>query len=195
MDDLDTFLDSIPVGHRKQRFHDIASGMIAAARPINILETGCMRELSETDGCSTLVWDYVAQRTGGACLTVDISEENAAFAKSKVSERTTVVCHDSVKLLASINRVNQPIDLLYLDSLDYFGTELERALSSLHHAAELSAAWKWLNFGAIIAIDDCMPEGGKHSIVRAFFDSIGVTPIVDDYIHVWRKPSPRSIAL
>jgi hypothetical protein len=196
MDDLETFLDSIPVGHRKKRFHDLAAGMISAGRPISILETGCMRELSETDGCSTLVWDYVAEVTKGGFVTVDISEHNTAFARSKVGKHTQVVCKESLALLSAITYMHQPIDLLYLDSLDYVGTDLELGLSSLHHAAELSAVWRWLGHEALIAVDDCIDaEHGKHSMVRAFFHSLGVEPIVDDYIHVWRKPSPRPITL
>ncbi len=91
-------------------------------------------------------------------------------------------------------KISRPIDFLYLDSMDWEGTQVERGLSALHHAAELSAAWRWLNEGALIAIDDCHGDyAGKHAIVKRFFDSIGVAPIVDDYIHVWRKPSAAQI--
>ncbi len=195
---LSDFLDSIPVGHRRPRFEAIAQGMLDAERPITILETGCMRESAfdepEADGCSSLVWHWIAEQTQGGFVTVDISPKNVEFTKSKLGERAQVICCDSVKFLSSIGKISRPIDFLYLDSMDWEGTQVERGLSALHHAAELSAAWRWLNEGALIAIDDCHGEyAGKHAIVKRFFDSIGVAPIVDDYIHVWRKPSAAQI--
>jgi hypothetical protein len=195
--ELSEFLDSIPVGHRRQRFHSLAQGMLDAKRPICILETGCMRtsELDgpEADGCSTLVWDYVAQKTEGACITVDLDPSHVEYTKSKVSRFTQVFCADSLKFLTSIH-LSRPIDFLYLDSMDFQGTAEERGLSALHHAAELSAVWGWLNHGALIAVDDCVGDyAGKHAIVKRFFDSIGVEPLVDDYIHVWRKPTPSPL--
>lgn len=198
--ELKQFFDSIPVGHRRPRFEALAEAMISAERPICVLETGCMRKSlvdePEADGCSTLVWDYVAQRTEGGCISLDINEENVTYAKSKVSSRTQIFCVESVKFLSSIGRISQPVDLLYLDSQDWQGPELNKQLSSLHHAAELSAAWPWIAEGGLIAVDDC-PEAyrGKHSLVRRFFDSVGAEPIVDDYIHVWRKPALRPIEL
>lgn len=199
--ELNDFLDSIPCGLRRQRFYDLANAMIGAKRPIFILETGCMRisptgEGPELDGCSTLVWDWVAQKTEGDCVTVDSSEENIEYAKSKVSKRTQVIHGDSVLFLSGIRNIQRPIDFLYLDSMDWTGTAEERALSALHHAAELCAAWPWLNHGALIAVDDCHGEySGKHAMVKRFFDSLGVAPMVDDYIHVWQKPLPTTIPL
>ena len=201
--ELDTFLASIPVGFRKQRFHDLAQGLLAAERPIVILETGCIRphvnplDPPENDGCSTLVWDWIARTTRGTCITVDIDPANADYARSKVSPCTKVYCADSLAFLISM-RLSQPIDLLYLDSMDWTGTAEQKNLSALHHAAELSAAWRWLNHGAIIAVDDCHDAyTGKHALVRRFFDSLGVPPLADDYIHVWQKPmsTPVQFAL
>jgi hypothetical protein len=197
--ELSDFLDSIPVGHRRPRFEAIAKAMLSVGRPICIVETGCMRQSTvdppETDGCSTLVWDYIARRTDGSSVTIDINPKNIEYAKSKVSEYTQLFCADSVKFLSSASFVRK-IDFLYLDSMDWSGTLEEKGLSALHHAAELSAAWPWLNYGAVVAIDDCHKEyEGKHAIVKRFFDSIGVKPLADDWIHVWRKPVPKELVL
>jgi hypothetical protein len=194
MDDLKTFLDSNPVGFRAPRFSAIAQGMLDAQRPIFIVETGCMRPnpTPEADGCSTLVWDYVAQKTEGYCISIDINPENCNHAKSKVSARTQIICGDSVEWFARVKKMWQPIDFLYLDSMDYSGDNLNKALSSLHHAAELCSAWKWLASDALIAVDDCLqPYEGKHAMVKRFFDSIGVAPLTDDYIHTWKRPSAQ----
>jgi hypothetical protein len=195
--ELSEFLDSIPVGHRRARFEALAQGMLDAKRPMCILETGCMRrsELDppEADGCSTLVWDYVAERTEGACITVDLNPANVEHTKAQVSRYTQVFCADSLKFLAGIH-LTRPVDFLYLDSMDWQGTDEERALSALHHAAELCIAWPFLNHGALIAVDDCHGEyAGKHSIVKRFFDMIGAELLTDDYIHVWRKPIPAPV--
>jgi len=192
--ELREFLDSIPVGVRRPRFENLAEAMISVNRPISIIETGCMRaplsdDGPEGDGCSSLVWDYVAQRTQGSFITIDIDQHNVDYAQARLSERSVVVCCDSVHFLSSIVSVTQPIDFLYLDSMDWQGTVEERNLSALHHAAELAAAWKWILPGGLIAVDDCLGEySGKHAFVKRFFDAIGIAPIVDDYIHVWRKP-------
>ena len=195
MDDLQTFLSSIPVGARRPRFWAIAQGMLDAGRPISILETGCVRPSAspEQDGCSTLVWDYVAQKTDGYCISIDANGDNCNYAKSKVSNRTQVVCSDSLDCLSRIKKLWQPIDLLYLDSRDYAGDNTEKAFSCLQHAAELAAAWRLLAPDALIAVDDCAESYvGKHALVKRFFDSIGVKPLTDDYIHTWRKPNPKS---
>lgn len=194
--ELSKFLDSIPVGPRRPRFEKLAESMLAANRQICIVETGCMRACTtddgpEGDGCSSLVWDYVAQRTNGIFISIDISQANVDFTRPKLGERSTMFCTESVRFLSSLNWLAQAIDFLYLDSMDWQGTVIERELSALHHAAELSAAWPWINPGGLIAVDDCVGSyAGKHAIVKRFFDAIGVAPIVDDYIHVWRKPVP-----
>jgi len=196
-DALGEYLDSIPVGHRRPRFQALASAMLSAGRPIWILETGCMRQSQvdgpEADGCSTLVWNYVAEQTKGKLVTVDVDPKNVEYTKTKVSSRYTDVIHcDSVYFLTNLREIAQPFDLAYLDSMDFEGTEIQRALSSLHHVAELAAAWSWLANGALIAVDDCMGAyAGKHGMVKRFFDSINVAPLCDDYIHVWRKPELR----
>jgi hypothetical protein len=195
MNDLKDFLDANPVGFRAPRFWAIAQGMLDAQRPIFIVETGCMRPnlTPEADGCSTLVWDFVAQKTEGHCVSIDINPENCNYAKSKVSPRTQIICEDSVAWFARVKHMYQPIDFLYLDSMDYVGDNTNRGLSSLHHGAELCVAWKWLAPDALIAIDDCLhPYQGKHAIVKRFFDSIGVEPLTADYIHTWKRPSAQS---
>jgi len=196
---LSDFFDSITTGVRRYRFEPIAEALIRAGRPIFILETGCMRrppegEIPEADGCSSLVWDYVARRTGGGFITIDYSVANVKYAKSKLSDKAHVVCAESVQYLSSIGSMSHLVDLLYLDSMDWEGDLTQRALSGLHHAAELSAAWRWVRPGGLIAVDDCFPDyAGKHAFVKRFFDAIGIEPLSDDYIHVWRKPTTNSV--
>lgn len=201
MSELSDFLDSIPVGRRKQRFLELGQAMLNARRPITILETGCMRQSPagdppECDGCSTLVWDYVARITEGRCVSIDNSREAINHAQSKVSKWTQLIHGDSVMVILSIEHITRPFDFVYLDSMDFEGTRIERGLSALHHAAELSAAWHLLADGALVAVDDCVGEyAGKHEIVKRFFDSIGIAPLCDDYIHVWQKPQTLPIPL
>jgi hypothetical protein len=190
--DLDQFLDSIPTGHRLPRFRALAEAMLFANRPILLVETGCMRaptlDPPGVDGCSTLVWDYIAQRTKGKAVSIDVNPENVAYTRKRVGPYTQVICSESVKILSGAT-MSQPIDFLYLDSMDFLGDALERAKSALHHAAELAVAWPLLAPGALIAVDDCVGEyAGKHALVKRFFDMAGIEPLADDYIHVWRKP-------
>lgn len=198
--ELEKFFAVFNFGHRGPRFRNLAEAMLVADRPISIIETGCMRaptvDPPEIDGCSSLVWNFIAEQTQGSFVSIDINPQNIEYAKSKLSPRAQLICGESVAILSSISRTQKPIDFLYLDSMDWEGTELDRGLSALHHAAELCAVWPWLNPGALIAIDDCHGAyAGKHAMVRRFFESINVAPICDDFIHVWRKPSPSPIVI
>src|ERR1700719_2235491 len=126
--ELREFLDAIPVGGRKERFRTLAEAMIDTGRPVCILETGCMRQSEqappEADGCSTLVWDYVAKATKGACVCIDINPANVEYTKSKVSQHTQVYCADSVSFITQAH-FTRPIDFLYLDSMDWQGEREE----------------------------------------------------------------------
>lgn len=187
---LDEFFASRNFGVRAPRFHAIASGLLSLNCPVGIVETGCCRpnEHPEADGQSTLVWDYVAKTSEGYCYTVDISQTNVSYTKKLVSGFTTVHCGDSISFLTYLASTNCRPHLLYLDSMDYQGTGAQKAESALHHAGELAAIWPTLPEGALIAIDDCYGDEGKHMIVKRFFELAGIAPIVDDGIHVWKKP-------
>jgi hypothetical protein len=170
---------------RWQAFRIIADDLMARGRPISIVETGCARQPDNWsgDGQSTLVWDWLLDKVGGTGLSMDISKENCAAAAAQV-QHFKVACVDSVVGLRTMV-TPETIDFLYLDSYDVSpGIE-----SPTHHLAELTSIYPRLPSGCLIAVDDCKVNGnGKDRFVKAWLRSLGVEPIQDSYVTVWRKP-------
>ena len=170
---------------RWQAFRIIADDLIRRKRPVNIVETGCARQPDNWagDGQSTLVWDWLIHKVGGTGLSMDISKENCAAAAAQV-QHFKVACVDSVVGLRTMVQPEK-IDFLYLDSYDLTdGIE-----SPTHHLAELTSIYPRLPSGCIIAVDDCKSEThGKHRFVRDWLLSLGVRPLLESYVTVWRKP-------
>jgi hypothetical protein len=170
---------------RWEAFTLIAEDLLGRNRPLYIVETGCARQENNWsgDGQSTLVWDWLLDQAGGTGLAMDISKENCAVAASQV-QHFKVACVDSIVGLRTMVEPDK-IDFLYLDSYDL----TETIDSPLHHLAELSAVYAALPSGCLIAIDDCVDEQhGKHRFVRDWLLSLGVRPLLESYVTVWRKP-------
>jgi hypothetical protein len=155
-----------------------------------IIETGCARKEDnfQGDGMSTLIFDKFINLTGGTFVSVDISPENVAFAQSKVSNNSQVVCSDSVKYLHEVSRVfrgeGRYIDLLYLDSFDLDKDNTHP--SSLHHLMELTAIMPCLRGGSMICVDDNISRDvGKGSYVRQFMDLLGKPIVFEGYHWIW----------
>ena len=171
--------------HRWPAFKTIAYYLLAKSEPVHIVETGCAREAYNWsgDGQSTQVWSWIVERTGGSVISFDISEKAVAYAKS-VAPLADVRCGDSVIGLRTIPNPEQ-IDFLYLDSYD-LASGIE---SPTHHLAELTSIYPSLKSGCLIAVDDCVNEQhGKHRFVRDWLAILGVKPIQESYVTVWRKP-------
>lgn len=165
-----------------------------------IVETGCMRadhgQLAlGDDGASTFIFDDFINHYDGEVLSVDINENNVKHAQGMVSDKTKVVCMDSVQFLWNLPS-SKKIDFLYLDSYDF---EPENPIpSQLHHVKELCAVMKNLKKGTIIAVDDhlntpnfdqyraTLARGGKATFVEDFMNNIGAECLYDGYQIVWR---------
>jgi SAM-dependent methyltransferase len=171
--------------HRWPAFKIIAYYLLAKQGPVHIAETGCARERDNWngDGQSTQVWNWIIERTGGSAISFDINPNAVAYAKT-VAPLVDVQCIDSVQGLRMIPHPER-LDFLYLDSFDVSpGIE-----SPTHHLAELASIYPRLPSGCLIAVDDCKANGkGKDLFVRAWLSSLGVEPIQDSYVTVWRKP-------
>jgi len=189
---MSDFWDSHNFGGRTEYFKFLAGLLAVQERPVIIVETGSMRPSDHPvqDGQATLVWDWIVSQMGGKCFTIDISPENSAHTKSRVSDSTEVITMDSLKFLSSIAIPEIPfIDLLYLDSLDWDDSDQDKMESALHHAGELAAAWHHIAPGGIIAVDDCWGEyQGKQALIECFFNLLQVPPIFTGSIYAWRKP-------
>lgn len=155
----------------------------------SIIETGCARHPAnfDGDGCSTLLFDKFVNHVGGSVTSVDVSEENCSNARTLVSDKTTVICSDSVKFLWDLSPTTT-IDLLYLDSYDFvLGKEHE---SQMHHLKELCAVISKLKSGALILVDDddALLDGsqrGKGTYVKEFMNDIGAYCYFQGYQVGW----------
>jgi|TARA_R100001480_G_scaffold85267_1_gene93264 hypothetical protein len=157
-----------------------------------IVETGCMRAdhgqlAMGDDGASTYLLDKFVNHYDGQVFSVDINENNCNHARSFVSEKTTVVCEDSVRFLWNL-ALDKPIDFLYLDSYDIDRNNPHP--SQLHHVKELCAIISRLGSGTIVVIDDhdaffTGGQVGKGTYVKDFMDNIGATLLFEDYQIGW----------
>lgn len=176
---------------RWDSFEYIAKDLFARGRPVNIVETGSLR--TEHDwmghGQSSLLWDFIVEKTKGKGFSVDINHEVVEFARAR-SKNLSFIHADSVTYLRSLSQdpFAKTIDLLYLDSCDW--SKENHIESCLHHMGELAMIYDKLPSGCIIAVDDCHNENqGKHVIVRNFFrDIIKIQPVCLTHVAVWKKP-------
>lgn len=165
-------------------FQVIAKKLINKNTPLVIIETGCAREKDNWlgDGQSTVLWEWITTKCGGSVTSFDISKKSVEQAK-KIAPNANIVEIDSIIGLRSISV--KDIDLLYLDSMDYYGG-IE---SPTHHLAELASVYFYLKKGCIIAIDDCgTGNTGKHWLAKLYLNSIGVYPEYEGLVTVWVKP-------
>ena len=111
-----------------QRWHtfkaalSIASQRVRSEGGIWIMETGCVREPNDWGGgMSTVIFGDYCSRYGGQVVTIDNSAEHLARCEKLTAEYGTLIRRveaDSAVFLAD-DAWGFPVDLLYLDALDY----------------------------------------------------------------------------
>jgi hypothetical protein len=182
-----------------------------------IIETGCARMADswEGDGMSTLVFGEHVTHCGGWLWTVDNDAVNLATAMTlsqPYRSRITYSLGDSVAFLRAFGG---PIDLLYLDSLDYpYGTLLdlyggrddiaaaEATLAAMseaeivdRHGDLISPSQEHavaelraasLHAGSLVLIDDAdLPGGGKARLAKHLLAERGATCLAEGYQSLW----------
>lgn len=123
-----------------------------------IVETGCIRSEEDFDGAGffTYVAGAFCALNGGRLYSVDLSEENVAFARkwtAQFGQSVKVSQCDSIDFLRSFRL---PIDVLYLDSLD-----ADQPGHAEHCCHELDVALPMLHEKSLIVIDDTPWSGGQ----------------------------------
>jgi hypothetical protein len=156
-----------------------------------VLETGCLRSAGNWsgDGQSTLQFEHLIRRFGGAVISVDYSPISIAIAHY-FCPTVQFVLSDSVKFLKflSTHASGLVVDLLYLDSMDIDPKNPLR--SAQHHLRELSAAWGLLRNGSLVFIDDhdCPTARGslsKSALANEWLAQRGAIKIAEGYQIVW----------
>lgn len=181
----DKFGHHFGYGGRVPGLELICERLAAHGTPLIIVETGCVRQDGNWlgDGQSTRVWDWLINEHGGMLTSIDI-DEKACETAMRLTDNCRAICADSVETLTELPYIEH-VDLLYLDSYDYDGTNA----AAEHHLRELGACWDRLAAGSTIAVDDCFQfDNGKGSEIYRHLRSVGIEPILNSYISVWEKP-------
>ncbi len=121
-----------------------------------IIETGASRGGAndmEGNGSSTYLFDKFINFYDGILISFELNKRTVELVNSTTSNKTKVICLDSIKGIASLMQDNiYEIDLLYLDNLD---TKFDNDYESCNHALnEFKSAIFYLKNNSLIFIDD-----------------------------------------
>lgn len=172
-------------GGRVPSLELICERLASHGTPLIIVETGCVRQEGNWmgDGQSTRIWDWLVTEHGGMLTSIDI-DEKACETAMRLTDNCRAICADSVETLTELPYMEY-VDLLYLDSFDWDGTNA----APEHHLKELGACWDRLPAGCTIAVDDCFTnQYGKGSEIFRHLANAGIFPLQAAYITVWEKP-------
>lgn len=164
-----SFLDNIKFYGRSTSFRTALATLYekTEGKPVNIVETGCVRSDQEHDlmgdGGSTFVLAQYIKIFGGHLTTVDLDPQHIATCEKVTQAFSDVISYrigDSVDFL---DKYLEPIDFLYLDSYDtsYHDQEIIRAANE-HQLKEIEASYKNLQEHSLVLSDD-YPRKGKYT--------------------------------
>ncbi len=186
-----------PIRDRASSLKKVFQILDGRSNPLHIVETGTTRSdhgpmCFGDDGCATVIFDDLinTRNDGSTLVSIDIEARNCDYARSVVTNKTSVVCGDSVRTLWGLNGENAPpYDLLYLDSYDIIKENPHP--SQLHHVMELCAAMSRIKKNhTVVVVDDhdAFFTGGrigKGNYVHQFMDNIGAVVVHIGYQVVW----------
>jgi len=165
------------------------------------VETGCSAHGTR----STQLWDKFVNLFDGKVISVDLNNDAVNLTNNLTSNKTNVICNDSLNILPTLN---EKIDFLYLDSYDV--NFLKPEDSANHHLKEFNLVKHLLHKDSIVLIDDtpCNPEWldngkyspiyseykktfndkmcGKGSLVNIELEKMGATKIMHQYQVLWK---------
>lgn len=124
-----------------------------------IVEIGMQRRYDGdcSDGCSTSIFSWYLKEHGGKLYSIDIDNNNIELNKRELENRNLfnenihLICQDGINFF---DNFNEKIDLLYLDSWDWSGSDEEKNISEINHLVCFSKAERLLSSNSIIMIDD-----------------------------------------
>jgi hypothetical protein len=185
-------------------YHTIKSSLIELMKQNKkfyvFVETGCAAHGTK----STLLWDKFVNLFDGKVISVDLNNSSVEYTNSLTSNKTNVICSDSLLLLPTLK---DSIDFLYLDSYDV--DFLNPLKSAEHHLKEFNSVKKLLHKGSIVLINDtpCSPKWlddgknnnlynilkhtfnpnmcGKGSLVNKELKKMGAKKIMHQYQCLW----------
>lgn len=177
----------IPYDDKRRKSLFITLNLLMQRNAKNMVETGTSRFGQDgclSDGCSTLIFSDFAAQNAADFLSIDIDYNHIENAKKSLKDgKVKFIESDSLTYLQSRN---DPIDFLYLDSLDFDPAYPE--LSQKHQLNEIKSAFRLLHDKSVILLDDCgLPMEGKCRLSGEFLLKQGWKKFVDEYQTVWLK--------
>jgi hypothetical protein len=197
------------LGKVKGRYHTMkaALNLFLQRDGKTIVETGCQRQENDWGGgmSTTIFGDFIGQ-FGGQLYTVDNSQKHLNLAR-KVTKQFDNIIYELSDSVAYLQKFDQPIDLLYLDSFDFPIEDLpgswdctltDQELIEQHFATikpcqehclkELEEALPNLHKKSIVLIDDNnLWAGGKPRLAREWLLDNQWEQILDEYQTLWIK--------
>lgn len=154
----------------------------------NIVETGCQRLPDDWGaGNSTYIFAEFISMFRGHLLTIDISAENIEACKKitvEFADRIEYVCASSLSVLPALKN---PIDLVYLDSLDV-PDEGNASEGQRYNLNEFKCIENLLEPGSLVLLDDNnMANGGKTKFTKMYLEQRGFKLILDHDQSLWLK--------
>ena len=174
-------------------------------RPVQIIETGCVRQPDDFEGAghSTLIFDQYVQDRGGTVYSVDIDPVHTALCRALVSDRVKVHTGDSVAYLAQLASEKElSPDLIYLDSLDWMETDPFQ--TALHCADEFQAVRPLIRDDTLVVVDDTpgtlikgvIPQldiQGKGAFLVKYAETAGAELMFHDWQAGWTHMATTSV--
>jgi len=160
-----------------------------------IIETGCIEGVEDKhwigNGCSTIIFDKYAQHNGGKVYSVELVREKVLAARTLVSERTKIMCNDSVTFLKGFKKTPH---LVYLDASHLWWHNPTPA--QVHHYNELMAIMPRLDPETLVVVDDTLASidisdfvkaevVGKGGLVARYAAEVGAEMVFTDYQTGW----------
>lgn len=155
-----------------------------------ILETGTIRQKDDWGaGNSTVIFGDFCKEYKKHLYTVDNNRDNLAISQRETLEFRLHISYELSDSLDYLERFDDKIDLLYLDSLDCKEDPNDSNLEAQSHALlELKIALPKLSEKAIILIDDNLfLNGGKTKLCKEFLQSKGWICVMDYKQTLWIK--------
>jgi len=113
-----------------------------------ILESG----IASAGTQSTYLFNEYVRKYGGHFWSVDINENLVEIHKNNMCPATTLICSDSVSFFTDWSKINNSVDIIYLDSydLDFYNPYP----SAIHGLAEYNSLKPVIKKDTLLLIDD-----------------------------------------
>lgn len=184
------YLDFGRRNNRKKGFHLIFSELEKTKKEsFRIVETGTTRKLPShklawKDGLSTILFESFVNYYEGRVYSIDIDKSACNTCETITGYKVSVINENS---LTALEKIEQPVDLYYLDSFD--AKRNNPLPSQEHHLSEFMTIEPFLK-NTIVAIDDNYiidgEDVGKGKLIEEHLSAKNIHPIYKGYQIVYK---------